>query len=188
MNKTRTLIAVLLFAGATLTQAIPVADSVTGGTNSLKAEFSFPFNEGFSLTGSWHGGTYILSGSVQVVHSGFQLEMYQDIWLQTFWNDGWSPGGLGNRIVGTNPSHNFTLTTLDLSQPYPDFGPNNLQYYLNASAWVELTLVPETRSGFGTISYDIFRRPVPDTGSTLTLLGLALSVLVPLRFRSAASD
>lgn len=165
--------------GAGNLKAISI-DSIGGDTNSLHGEWSFPFNEGFSLTGEWEGGTYILGGFVQVVYSGFQLEMYQDIFLRTFWADGWVPNALGNHIVGTNPSHNW-LPSIDPTVVQEDFGPNHLEYTMNASAFIDLTLVPETRSGHGTISYDIARHTVPDGGSTLAMLGLSLVGILMFR-------
>jgi len=136
-----------------------------------------------TISGSWAGGTFnFLTGVVGPLSDGTFDESFT---TQTFWNDGWIPGGL-------QFFHNFDLgKTLSgpLGQVPENYDPNaiaqdfsglGLQYYLNSTATLNLTTALDT-SGSERIIVDISRQSVPDASSTCSLLAISLLGLAFLR-------
>lgn len=198
-KRTLAIVFALLLAGG-LAKANIISDFNIGNENQLHVEFAFTWGANDplgSISGGWEGGSYTFSGNIFVLRPSSTLEMVQDFWLQTYWNDGWTPGGLGTHQTAAvrEGAFNFPLFSGEGPQdPYPDYSGNNLQYHLSASATQQATVFGTTTGsgGQGLVTYNISRTPfsVPDTGSTLLLLSMSLAGLLIVsrasRFGSAS--
>lgn len=175
----------LLLAGG-LARANIISDFNIGNANQLHVEFAFTWGANDpigSISGSWEGGNYTFFGNAFVLRPLSTLEIVQDFGLQTFWNDGWAPGGLGtHQTVGVYNDNAYNNLQLfpggeGPQDPYPDYSGNNLQYHLSAFATQQATVFGTTTGsgGRGLVSYNISRTPVsvPDTGGTLLLFSMA---------------
>ena len=140
-------------------------------------------SDGATISGSWAGGTFnFLTGVAGPLPDGTFNESFT---TQTFWNDGWIPGGLeffqnfdlGKTIsgsLGQVPQNN------DPNAIAHDYSGLGLQYYLNSTASLDLTTALDT-SGSERIIVDISRQSVSDASSTFLLFALSLLGLAFLR-------
>ena len=176
----------------------------TGDANNLHLEFDssgLRIHNGGGFTGTWEGGSYIVSGgmialgTIQIPNDpngAYMVEIRPDFWVRTIWNDGYDPMWVGNFAPGTygayegwtylgyeslDPFPWSVIYPWNHPDPWPDYSGNDLQYSYNVTAQFDaIGLNMTDRSGYGSMTWDFSRSPftVPDTGSTLLLLGIAL--------------
>lgn len=160
-------------------------NSISGDANSFVGDFSWNWaalGDNAQISGSWAGGTFQFLVSVSSLSS--DGDFYESFVTRTTWNDGWIPGGLqffqpiGVGTVFTGPLGNNAFNN-DPNAIAVDYSGLGLQYYLNSTAFIYLTTLPDG-SGNQRIIVNI-SRAVPDTGSTLILMGLGLGSIGLLR-------
>ena len=176
----------------------------TGDANNLHLEFDFEWfrnHNGGGFTGTWEGGTYMVSGGMNTAgtlpipndpNGAYMIEIRPDFWVRTIWNDGYDPGWVGNMLPGTYGAY-YGWTYLGYESldpfywgvwahpdyPWRDYSGNNSQYYYSATARFDsISLDMVTRNGSGSMTWEFSRLPcVPDSGSTLAMFGMALAIL-----------
>ena len=177
MKKIKFLPFLLLLSLCSTAPAFFTDSLVTGDANNLHIESDFEWtswredHEGYGrggrLDGTWEGGSYTLSGNMNVLPlSPIELEVRVSFGLRTFWNDGYDPGWLSDYTIGTSWLRG--MWDSDNSWQHIDG--------LTGFGLVEFVVEPDY-SGTGTTTWDLSRTHVPDTGSTLAMFGMALVVL-----------
>jgi hypothetical protein len=176
----------LTVTGFVTAAPIPITvNSVSGDTNSFQGNFSLSWNaipvDG-NASGTWAGGTFNFIFGIG--GTGNPDDFLYDFTIQTFWNDGWIPGGLEYvNYIGIGSGNGALGSLTDTSIVATDYSGLELQYYLTSDASHNLTINSDT-SGMDEIVVDLSRMAVAESGSTLTLLllgGVWLALIEMLR-------
>jgi len=181
-------------------------NSIAGDANSFHGVFDVQWDSfgsgggGWSdnVSGAWDGGSawrflFAVSAEGEPPPGGRPREGFLTVTLQSTWLDGWIPGGLGGLTLLTYgfPHANGDDVTVLLNYNRPpliatDFSGLGLEYYLEADASMTLSYSTDT-SGTARVRYNIRRTAVPETGSTLLFLALAVISICSLgRYRFCA--
>jgi hypothetical protein len=194
------LFAALLLAADLRANANSITPTLIRGDNDhLRAEFLVQWDplplygewisNGFPQ-GTWSGGSWAIGFDVKdmgVSSGGVPDGGWLTCVLRTTWNDGWAPGAIGPDVIFPWGALLRGPASLVYERPpmiAHDFSGLGLQYYLFAGSWLDITTSPN-RSGSGRFAFELIRvSAVPETGSTLLLLGAAASGLLLLRARA----